>query len=1049
VAVIGNPTYGQLLIAHDERATLWTAETTATSSGTQAGRLLSLTSALALGCAGTPTFADGSTVRCQRPGYPDGGASVSYVDAGSRYIGWDAPTSVQYVEEVDWVSGKTAGIDAAGNAAVTGAEQVVLVTEDQSAAGQSAIRVRVRTTAGVWSSALTLLTDTDAASGARMWPQVVAADGRVRIYMWRRIVEDKGAFLSVWEADEDDDLTSAASWKEVAWDGYQVLTTTDEPDSLRVTFGGGQWMAVYLLDSTIYQLASRDGVRWQSAGSVAESGMANTTQALMFTGGAFVLGYVVAPGGGDVKVKSRAVGSAYTALSTASAVTVYDPTASTGLKLASYVDDAGRGWLVTGGSEYSQGMQWATSDGGATWRGDGGSNGDGRRLGTSKSAALLTTITDPAPVWWRDRALLIHRTSTDITGSMDDALVCLHLGGASSFPLPESTMGWEPERRFAWLASWWPSLRIDNTWETVTGVVTRAPDPSVDGVAYVVTTDAAESLSLSPGTGTFGEVGGRWVGQTVSGTVDHQLQATDGTDAVRVRITQTSAGFTVHDDIAGGAALHTVANTGIIDIQAWVRRDTASYLIAYGAWTGGVRTYTTLTGSGLTTAASAASQYATTVNDSTVHRYYFLGTSSAAANDEARDIGRGVVRDWSTPGRVPGRPIGGRAVYLADGLRVYGAGGYARAGETWTYTADAQYHVRQAEWTPTYPSPRTRWLSTVNTTEAVAYKLGDDAVSTLSPVWGLVYEGTAQRLALAFHDGSTWGSDTTIDLGAEWEFTRTGSTLTPTGTAEVGPYVQEDELVGGFAVDPAGRARRIASNTAGVLGSVTGLTWQKARITLTLTGSESSGTNDWRIFWPRASYIFAPPATAKGFRVRFGASSSYRDLPESVHGAKLLIGPAYYLGLKHGQDSTRQYDTPTRTASGESGLRYTGRAAPSTQTVTLTWQSTLDRLAQARGTYAGGPDYEAAWSGGDPAYTRGGMESTLRGLVERWSATGTPVAYIPSYTRSAAEKHLAQRAGGLIVGTLDPTWTVEHVGRQDEQRTDVVRLGALTITALT
>jgi hypothetical protein len=55
---------------------------------------------------------------------------------------------------------------------------------------------------------------------------------------------------------------------------------------------------------------------------------------------------------------------------------------------------------------------------------------------------------------------------------------------------------------------------------------------------------------------------------------------------------------------------------------------------------------------------------------------------------------------------------------------------------------------------------------------------------------------------------------------------------------------------------------------------------------------------------------------------------------------------------------------------------------------------------------------------------------------------------VPSYTRSAAEKHLAQRAGGLIVGTLDPTWTVEHVGRQDEQRTDVVRLGALTITEL-
>jgi hypothetical protein len=626
----------------------------------------------------------------------------------------------------------------------------------------------------------------------------------------------------------------------------------------------------------------------------------------------------------------------------------------------------------------------------------------------------------------------------------EDSLVCLHMGGRTNYTLPQSSRGWRPVDQFAWLGSWWGGQKEDGSWITSTGAAV-AMDSTY--AAKVITTEAGESSVTTPGTGVLAETGGRWVFRTSSGDVDHQLQATDGTNATRLRITSTSAGFTVHDDIAGGAAIATVANTGILDVIAWVRAD-GQWRVFWGVWTAGVRTYTALTGTGLTTAASAASQWSFTVNQNTVHTIHHYAMLDFPSSSEARDIGRGVVRDWSTPARVGGRPVGGRPVYLTDGLYVYATRGPAVTAETWTYTADAQYHVRQAEWTPTYPSPRTRWLSTVNTTEAVAYKLGDDAVSTLSPVWGLVYEGTAQRLALAFHDGSTWGSDTTIDLGSQWQFARTGSTLTPNGTAETGPYVQEDELVGGFAVDAAGRARRISANTAGVLGNVTGLTWQRARITLALTGSEATGSGDWRIFWPRASYIFAPPATAKGVRVRFGASSSYRDLPESVHGAKLLIGPAYYLGLKHGQDSTRQYDTPTRTEAGESGLRYTGRAAPSVQTVTLTWQSTLDRLNQARGTYSGGPDYEAAWSGGDPAYTRGGMESTLRGLVERWSANGTPVAYIPSYTRSAAEKHLAQRAGGLIVGTLDPTWTVEHVGRQDEQRTDVVRLGALTITEL-
>jgi hypothetical protein len=41
------------------------------------------------------------------------------------------------------------------------------------------------------------------------------------------------------------------------------------------------------------------------------------------------------------------------------------------------------------------------------------------------------------------------------------------------------------------------------------------------------------------------------------------------------------------------------------------------------------------------------------------------------------------------------------------------------------------------------------------------------------------------------------------------------------------------------------------------------------------------------------------------------------------------------------------------------------------------------------------------------------------------------------------------RAGGVIVGTLDPLWTVEGAGRGYEQKTEIVRLGALRITELT
>ena len=1042
--VIGDPTYGQLLVAHDERATLWTAETTATNSGTQPGRLASLTSAMVLACAGSPTLTDGTALRCQRPGYPDAGASVAYVDGSSRTIGWDSPTSVQYVEAVVWGAAITASSNNVASATVTGTDQVVLVVEDQSVSTQSAVKVSVRTTAGAWSAFTTLVTDLDADNSARMNPTVIAWNGRVRLYMWRRVTDDGRSYLTTWEADEDDDLTLAASWSEVAWDGYQLASAADWPESMSIAFGGSQWSLVYSMGGDVYQLASRDGLSWTAVATLADYEPSDTRPRVIFAGGAFILAY--APDDSSDTIRTRSVGSAFTAFSTATAVTVLDQSASAGIRLSATVDDAGRAWLLTGGGELEDALMWCSEDGGQTWRGDGQDSGTGamgRRWAHSGNySSALTTVTDAAPVWWRDRMLIIHRVSPD-ANACEDSLVCLHMGGRTNYTIPQSSRGWRPVDQFAWLGSWWPGQLQDSTWVTATG--SAALDTS--SPIRVITCDPGETYNVTPGTGVVAENGGRWVFRTTSGDTDHQLQATDGTNATRLRITSSSTGFSVYDDIAGGAALATVANTGVLDVIAWVRADGA-WRVFWGVWTDGVRTYTALSGTGLTTAASAASQWSFTVNPSTVHNLYHYAMLDFPSSSEARDIGRGVVRDWSTPGRVGGRLVGGRPVYLADGLYVSASRGPAITGETWTYTADAQYHVRQAEWTHTYPSPRTRWKSTVATSETIAYKLGDDAVSTLSPVWGLVYTGTAQRLSLAFHDGSSWGSDTQIDLGAEWEFTRTGSTLTPTAAVETGPYVQEDELAGGFAVDPSGRARRITSNTAGVLGSVTGLTWQKARITLALTGSEASGANDWRIFWPTASYIFAPPATAKGVRLRFGVGSSYRDLPESVHDGKILIGPAYYLGLKHGQDSTRQYDTPTRTAAGESGVRFTGRAAPSVQTVTLTWQSTLDRLTQARGAYSGGPDYEAAWSGGDPAYTRGGMESVLRGVVERWSATGRPVAYIPSYTRSGAEKHLYQRAGGLVVGTLDPAWTVEHVGRQDEQRTDVVRLGALTITEL-
>lgn len=1036
MGVIGDPAYGQLLVAHDERATLWAAETTATSSGKMPGRLASLTSAMALACAGSPDLADGSTIQCLRSGYPSAGATVGYYDADDNLIGWDAPTSASHVEVVDW-SSRSGSDDNLTTATTTSEDEIVYASQYDSTTGQVSIRVRVRDVAGTWSSPTTLATFPEAAN---VYPHVIATDDRVRLYYWAPTYDSSGTYgnraLVALEALATDDLTDADSWVEMGRDGAALIDSATTPGRVIVLEGSGQWMAIYRSSTSVLQLASVDGLTWASVGS----SITASDFTAIWQGGAFILLHTDSDG----VLYARSVGSAYSSLSSVTPVTINDYGSTTGSALDAYVDGGGTGWVMTGGLGGLYAEQWSTDDGGASWRGSGN---NGRIYTASNLVTAQSIIVNGTPTWWRDRLIMVHEVSPDstTTSAPNAALIATHFGRCTSLPLPTSQRGWRPADRFAYPFSWWPGIHIITTWDTVTGTVALDPHATEPAMAIDVDTSSLYNFEI-PG-GSVNVNLARIVGEANSGTAALRVQADDGTDAVRLKVEFSTTGLAIYDDVAGGAALQTVSNSGVLDVIVEVNFDTGAWLVWYAERTADVPVYSYLSGSGLTEETLADDPTYFRVLASSQFDLYQLQGRNYVSSVNDRDVGRGYA---GYPGAeaINGRPVSGWPVWVGEGLYVSASGGLARAGDTWTYTADAQYHVRQAGWTPTYPSPRTRWRSTVTTEESVAWWYDGQTVATLSPVWALVFEGTAQRLSLAFHDGSSWGSDTSIDVGLTRTMTRAGSTLTPTGTAETGAFVDEDELVGGFAVDASGNARRILANTAGTLGSVTGLTWRKALLTIDDPGSTDAGSASWSILWPRVAYVFAPPATAKGFRVRFGVSASLRESPEGYHDAKLLIGPGYYLGLKPGTDATRTWEAAPRTFEGSDRMRWTGKAAPQRQVVTMTWQNTLDRLAQARGTWVGGPDYEAAWSSGDPAFARGSTSPTLSGVIPRWAASGVPVAYIPSYDRSGAEKLLTSRAKGVVVGTVDPTWTTEHVGRQDEYRTDVLRLGSVRLTEL-
>jgi hypothetical protein len=405
--------------------------------------------------------------------------------------------------------------------------------------------------------------------------------------------------------------------------------------------------------------------------------------------------------------------------------------------------------------------------------------------------------------------------------------------------------------------------------------------------------------------------------------------------------------------------------------------------------------------------------------------------------------------------------MSGARSYVTDGRSLAVVGGPTLVGDAWTVEPDHTYAVEQAAWSSTYPNPTTRWRSTGVADESIAWQYASGvAEDRLSPMWAMVLDGGAQIVHVTFHDGTSWQTERTVNLYRSVTATRYGNTLVPDGAAAAGGFMQEDELVGGFASDGT-YARRIIGNTAGVLGNPTATV---RRTTLTIegvTGAESSTSSTWRVTFPRQVVMLAPPTRIKGVRVRVGKTSTARLTPTGYHDLKVLAGPVYIMGKPHGLDATTVTAAGVRSFETESGARWSARARATMRTRTITWQNGVERMKPVRGLITVEPDWMAAWASssgaanaGQPAYSRGEAESTLPALVARWAADGAPVAHLPRIDRTASNEYSfgPQRCLGALVGTADPTFTVEGLGGAGpagwEYVNDLARLGAIRLVEL-
>ena len=190
---------------------------------------------------------------------------------------------------------------------------------------------------------------------------------------------------------------------------------------------------------------------------------------------------------------------------------------------------------------------------------------------------------------------MIHEASPDAvtTSAPAYALAVAHFGRCTSLPRPTTASGWDAIDRTPWPLSWMPTVRIDTSWVTATGTPTDGPDGTL--VAMTVVTGAGEAYTVEPTSNNDTVTIARVVGRANSGTMSQYVQASDGTDAVRIRIEQTSTGIAVYDDVAGGAALASALVEGVVDVVSEVRIYGTTWRVWYVVHTVDVPIYGYLT----------------------------------------------------------------------------------------------------------------------------------------------------------------------------------------------------------------------------------------------------------------------------------------------------------------------------------------------------------------------------------------------------------------------------------------------------------------------
>lgn len=1084
--------HGQLLAGHDQRATIWTTETTADEREPYPGRVVpGTTSDVRLTATGDQETSDTIQFKALRAGGAGAGLELGWKKtADTLYSGYNQPTVPTHAESV-YYTASTAAADRLENPrAVVLDDFRILVSWNNHAAAYTAstkpnYHYAVRDTSGTWSAPSAVygggggeIPTFPGCQGLASCPLVMRDEaGTVLLYTvtHENVQDTEVAQVAVVRSTQASlDFTAdpqglVAANTSCLPDG--VVCSSGDTFALAVAEYGGQVCLLLQQDQTVRQYASTDG--GYTFAFVSEmTGVFEATIDLAVVQGVFVMscGEAVSV---IASVIVRRIGSATDSFADAGDIVVATLSGGTCGPTRMVVSDDERLWLYSSRVLTNTRISVFLSEeagGEGTWQEIQTNSGvnEGARVISGDGSAWDTqnpNSTGDAPfcmTWHRGRAVVIGRQTGG--GAAVNCYGAWYFGGFADLVMPYRDRFRARIRRASWADLWLPVCALSTVYtQTIVGTVTQTFNSTV---GITIDVSAASSAAFEKRTAVSLSGGGvaaigvaAWV---TTGTVYYQLRTTNASNYYLVEIEHTATKLEVFGGTyTAGTSYGSASVSGMIEIVAWMSGPEVS--VYYRTFAEDDTSKWTYLGGSAAVPTTAGPTFPQTVGVNVTAstqlrmRYFGATTYESISTILHTSMGVGITPGGSSTRENPiGIPAGNAPNYIVDGVYLAASGGPAHLNETWEVSPTSQWALERAACDATYPSPRTDAQTATATDGAIlAYQFGSEAESRIYSAWVVVIQGNVPGAAFSWHDGTSWGSDTTLTRHVEISGIREGAIVYATTTAaSTVQYVDKDELVGGYVDMGSGDVRKIVSNTAGAIVIPTGKAVAAAKILVEGIDTTEATSGTWRIVFYRTVHILPDSqAKKKGYRIKLYTTTGGGNAPpEGRYEFSILAGPAWPIPWQHGQDTVRVHRPRVSISEAPDGTARFHRMGEPEEVVELHWEAGPRNMQDWYIDAADG-DYFGAGTSGDKDAAVGETLSSLRALVDDHGSTGAPLVYVAQYDRDdigvGTPVHLLRhRNMGCVVGQVLGEWRTQHAGHGNEMYSELVRGGTLRLRSL-